>query len=143
MLDVRGEWEIPPTPFHKGETGLKMERQMETVAKSNIYENIPTTSDKELFDIIAQNGNVRIERIVSFGQCSPEGFFYDQDEDEFVILLEGNATVSFEDGTAHNLKKGDYLNIPRHVKHRVDFTSNPAVWLAVFYKGQAHGSALR
>jgi len=107
---------------------------MKTPALNNIFSNTPTTSDKELFNIIAQNSNVRIERIVSFGQCSPEDFFYDQDEDEFVILLEGNATVSFEDGSAHNLKRGDYLNIPRHVKHRVDFTSNPAVWLAVFGK---------
>jgi cupin 2 domain-containing protein len=106
---------------------------MTNIIKSNIYENIPTTSNKELFEIIAQNDKIRIERIVSFGQCSPEGFFYDQDEDEFVILLEGSATVSFEDGTIHDLKRGDYLNIPAHVKHRVDFTENTTVWLAVFY----------
>jgi len=106
---------------------------METIAKSNIYANIPASAKNEITEILANSESVRIERIVSFGQTSPVGFFYDQEENEFVIVLKGKAVIGYEDGTKVELNEGDFLNIPKHLKHRVDFTSNPTVWLAVFF----------
>jgi cupin 2 domain-containing protein len=79
---------------------------------------------------------VRIERVVSWGQVSPPGFWYDQDEDEWVALLEGRAELEYESGGRTSLSKGDWLLIPAGRRHRVAFTSkDPAcVWLAVFVR---------
>ncbi len=95
-------------------------------------EKIPNS--EELTTVLAESKNVRIERIVSSGQTSPDGFWYDQDENEFVTLLQGEAVISYED-VSINLKSGDTVLIPAHKKHRVDFTSiePPCVWLCVFY----------
>ena len=87
----------------------------------------------EFFETIAcANGNARIERIVSYGHVSPEGFWYDQDEDEWVLILEGSARIDFADGTEVAMEKGSHLLLPRHVPHRVARTSSPCIWLAVF-----------
>lgn len=96
-------------------------------------ENVP--NKKELIEILAESKNVRIERIISSGQISPEGFLYDQDEDEFVVLIQGEAVLSFEDNTSVRLKVGDTIIIPAHKKHKVDFTSKnpPCIWLCIFY----------
>jgi cupin 2 domain-containing protein len=77
---------------------------------------------------------VRIERIVSSGQASPEGFWYDQEEDEFVALLSGAAELEFEGGETVNLQPGEWIDIPAHVRHRVKWTApdETTVWLAVF-----------
>ncbi|HQM85522.1 MAG TPA: cupin domain-containing protein [bacterium] len=106
---------------------------MTTISKSNIYANIPASAKDEITEILAQSKSVRIERIISTGQASAQGFFYDQEENEFVIVLKGKAVIGYEDGTTTELSEGDFLNIPAHLKHRVDFTSNPTVWLAVFF----------
>ena len=106
---------------------------MTTIKKSNIYANIPASAKDEITEILAQSKSVRIERIISTGQASAQGFFYDQEENEFVIVLKGKAVIGYEDGTTTELSEGDFLNIPAHLKHRVDFTSNPTVWLAVFF----------
>lgn len=82
--------------------------------------------------------HLRIERIVSNGQCSPPDFWYDQMQDEWVVLLRGSATLEFEDRQLVGLAAGDYLLIERHVRHRVDKTSSDALWLAVHYE---HGNA--
>jgi cupin 2 domain-containing protein len=77
---------------------------------------------------------IRIERIVSAGQASPPGFWFDQDWDEFVLLVRGSAGLTIEgETTARSLGPGDYLIIPAHVRHRVEWTSAsaPAIWLAV------------
>jgi cupin 2 domain-containing protein len=77
---------------------------------------------------------VRIERIVSTGQASPPGFWYDQPDDEFVVLLTGGARLRFEDGEVTlDMKPGDWVEIPAHVRHRVESTQAdpPTVWLAV------------
>jgi cupin 2 domain-containing protein len=77
---------------------------------------------------------VRIERIVSSGQASPPGFWYDQPDDEFVVLLSGGARLRFEDGdVTFDLKPGDWVEIPAHVRHRVESTQaeSPTVWLAI------------
>jgi cupin 2 domain-containing protein len=84
--------------------------------------------------VLAQGRGVRIERIVSTGHSSPEGFWYDQPDDEFVVLLAGSATLCFEqDGRRLELIPGDWVEISAHVRHRVECTeaNGPTVWLAV------------
>ena len=102
--------------------------------KSNIFGNILADSKSEQFYEILKRENVRIETIVSNGHKSEQYFWYDQEENEFVMLLEGHAIIEFEDRQVE-LHKGDFLDIPKHVKHRVVMTSalEPTIWLAVFY----------
>jgi len=104
--------------------------------KKSFFENIPEDAPEELFTELLKLNSVRIERIVSFGQSSPDGFWYDQEENEWVLLLEGSATLGFEDGSTLNLGPGDHLNIPAGQRHRVEKTdpNSRTVWLAVFYK---------
>lgn len=103
--------------------------------KKNLFDGIPETMPRELFTELIRAGSVRIERIVSFGQASPSGFWYDQPENEWVLLLEGSARLLFEDRQV-DLVPGDYLNIPAGCRHRVEKTdqNGRTVWLAVFYK---------
>jgi len=78
-----------------------------------------------------------VERIVSHGHCSPDGFWYDQDENEWVILLKGSAGLRFEDqDSVLVLNPGDYLHINGHQRHRVEWTDpkQETIWLAVYYK---------
>ncbi len=102
----------------------------------NLYADLPTTLPKELVTILAQSQHVRIERIVSTGHASPEGFWYDQVEHEWVVVLKGEAKLVFEDGESVQMKLGDHALIPAHRKHRVEWTTpeEPTVWLAVFWK---------
>ncbi|MEF3074571.1 cupin domain-containing protein [Methylobacter sp. Wu1] len=100
----------------------------------NIFSDIPLQLPEELFDCILKQDNIRIERIVSRGHVTPEGYWYDQVFDEWVILLQGKAVVAYEqDQMRFTLKTGDYLFIPAHVKHRVEWTMAEidTVWLAV------------
>ncbi|MBE9541007.1 MAG: cupin domain-containing protein, partial [Proteobacteria bacterium] len=91
---------------------------------NNLFNNVPVSFPDEFVDILSENKNVRIERIVSKGHASPENFWYDQDKDEFVILLKGSARLAFKDEQEIvELKPGDYLHIRAHVKHRVEWTS--------------------
>src|SRR3954447_3064819 len=85
---------------------------------------------EEIKTLFAADG-VRIEQIVSHGQPSPEGFWYDQPEAEWVVLLQGSATLAIEDGENVELGAGDYAFIPAHVRHRVERVSSDALWLAV------------
>ncbi|MDZ5724178.1 cupin domain-containing protein [Acetobacterium sp. K1/6] len=98
----------------------------------NIYKLPGLPSDDEEVAILAQNDRVRIERIISTGQQSN---WYDQEETEYVILLEGRAQLSFGENQTITLEKGDTLLIPPHQKHRVVYTSTdpPCIWLCVFY----------
>jgi cupin 2 domain-containing protein len=100
----------------------------------NLFSDIPDTLNEELIETISSHPNARIERIVSHGHASQEGFWYDQDEDEFVLLVKGEAELEFEDDTIH-LKPGDYLTIAAHRKHRVKWTTpeQPTIWLAVHF----------
>lgn len=75
----------------------------------------------------------RLERIVSKGQASPPGFWYDQDWDEWVLLHRGSARLAFADGREENLTSGDFLLIPSRCQHRVERVSEDAVWLALHY----------
>ena len=97
--------------------------------------NINFSENKEITEILAEGGNVRIERIVSTGQITESDFWYDQTENEFVSVLQGEAKIIIEGKPEIHLHTGDYLLIPAHCRHKVSYTSkNPAcVWLAVFY----------
>ena len=101
----------------------------------NLFENIPDNLSAEHFTDLIKGENIRIERIVSLGHTSPEFGWYDQDENEWVIVLEGSGTILFENGIERVLNKGDYLDIPAHTKHKVIRTdpNNITNWLAVFY----------
>ncbi len=99
----------------------------------NIFDDLPAASDDEKMADILKRPGARIERIVSTGQSSPPGFWYDQAHDEWVILLTGNAGLEIEDEGEETLSPGDYAFLPAHTRHRVNWTDadGPTVWLAV------------
>ena len=103
---------------------------------NNLFENLTSLLPEELVVVLARNSAVRIERIVSTGHHSPQDSWYDQKEDEWVVVLRGEARLLFENATVPiTMKPGDHVNIPAHQKHRVEWTTpyEPTVWLAVFY----------
>ena len=102
----------------------------------NIYSNICFDLKEERFETILENPQFKIERIVSNGQSTPPGDWYDQDTCEWVILLKGSAGIRFEGSEKTcRLLPGDYIHIPAHVRHRVEWTSRDeeTIWLAVHY----------
>ncbi|NOR58004.1 MAG: cupin domain-containing protein [Sulfurimonas sp.] len=103
--------------------------------KSNIFANISSEIKEELFEDIISKEGLKIERIVSKGHTTTEFEWYDQTNDEWVILLKGEAVLEFEDADEVRLKDGDYINIPAHTKHRVSWTKPnvETVWLAIHY----------
>ncbi len=105
---------------------------------TNIFASIPSNLDDEQIDLLAQNENVRIERIISKGHNTPAGDWYDQEKDEWVIVLKGAAILAFENAEDVRLESGDYLNIPAHTRHRVKWTQpdSETVWLAIHYQRQ-------
>ena len=104
---------------------------------ANLFSDLPPNLPNELYTTLFEATNVRIERIVSHGHASPEGFWYDQDQHEWVVVLKGAAWLRFEDEMIE-MKPGDFRNISAHKKQRVEWTTpvEPTVWLAVFYGGQ-------
>ncbi len=102
----------------------------------NFFSDLSGDLANELIEVLAEGENTRIERIVSRGQSSPEGFWYDQEQTEWVVVLKGEAKLLIEgDKEPVHLEVGDHLLIPAHQKHRVEWTSpdEPTIWLAVFY----------
>lgn len=102
----------------------------------NLFADIPENLPDELMETILQAAGFRVERIVSRGHSSPVDFWYDQDDNEWVILLKGSAGLLLDgQKDALVLKPGDYLHIDRHVRHRVEWTApdEDTVWLAVHY----------
>ena len=101
----------------------------------NIYKQIPDDLSEEVFELLVQGDDVKIERIISMGHKSPDAGWYDQEQNEWVLLLKGDASIAFENDMVVNLGEGDYLNIPAHEKHRVISTSpvTETIWLAVLY----------
>ena len=89
--------------------------------------------EDEFFDELLTGDDVRVERIVSHGHRTPEGEWYDQEQDEWVVLLQGESTLAWADGSTTDLEAGDAVYIPAHKKHRVASTTDdpPCVWLAV------------
>jgi cupin 2 domain-containing protein len=102
----------------------------------NLLRDLPAATAGEIVDVLASSQAVRIERIVSRGQASPAGFWYDQAEAEFVVVLAGAARLQFADGETLPLGPGDWVDIAAHRRHRVEWTDpqKPTVWLAVFYR---------
>ena len=101
---------------------------------TNLFTDLPQKLPDELITTLLQAADVRLERIVSHGHASPADFWYDQPQHEWVIVLKGAARLQFEDGMVE-MKVGDFINIPAHKKHRVEWTTpdEPTVWLAVHY----------
>jgi cupin 2 domain-containing protein len=106
------------------------------ITSKNILGNIPTEFDHELFEEIVTGNTFRMERIVSRGHASGKDFWYDQDENEWVILIQGSAGLRFAGKEELViLHPGDYVRIPQHCRHRVEWTDpdQETVWLAVYY----------
>jgi len=102
--------------------------------KNNIFDDIPEDMSDEVFQTLLTKKNVKIERIISDGHKSSEEFWYDQDQHEWVMVLQGHAILEFEDKKVE-LNVGDYINIPANIKHRIVSTSKAeyTIWLAIFY----------
>ncbi len=115
---------------HRGQTAKEMPM------KGSLLADIPAQLPEEIFETICVSDTVKIERIVSGGHASPSGFWYDQERSEFILILQGSAGLKFEnERDIVVLKKGDYLNISAHVKHRLEWTDPTCatIWLAVHY----------
>lgn len=111
------------------------------MTKQNLFQAIPTYLADELIQTLCGNQQVRVERIVSRGHCSPEGFWYEQKQNEFVLLVQGEALLELQDPAERIcLRQGDWLTIPAHRRHRVAWTSpeQDSIWLAVFFEGNPH-----
>lgn len=107
---------------------------MESIIVGNIF--LPGENNKEeFFETILAQENFSVERIISEGHSSPQDFWYNQDKNEFVMLLSGAAKLEYHDGQITNLKPGDYLIIPAHKKHRVEWTdpNQKTFWIALHY----------
>jgi cupin 2 domain-containing protein len=100
---------------------------------TNLFADIP----EELIQALLCTPGLRIERIVSLGHASPEGFWYDQEASEWVLLLKGAARLRFEGEEPIELRPGAFVNIPPHRRHRVEWTDphEPTIWLAIHYGG--------
>ena len=98
----------------------------------NFIDYIPNDSTNEIFQTIVKNDNIKIERIISYGQTTPKDFWYNQDEDEFVYIVQGDAKIKYNNGTIHTLNTNDSLYIKAHQKHQVVYTDNPTIWLTIF-----------
>jgi cupin 2 domain-containing protein len=104
---------------------------------TNLFVPVPPATDAEIFQVLLETGAFRLERIVSNGQATLRGEWYDQDTHEWVALLAGGAGLRFEDEAEPRvLRPGDYLLIPAHRRHRVEWTDSdaPTVWLALHYR---------
>lgn len=103
---------------------------------TNLFGNLPERLPDELIETLLRAENLRIERIISQGHASPKDFWYDQDQHEWVLVLQGAARVQFEDRVME-LNPGDFINIPAHRRHRVEWTdpTQKTIWLAIHYQG--------
>ena len=101
----------------------------------NLFSRIPASLPDEVFETIIKSCNVHIERIISKGHKTGEGQWYDQDKNEWILLIKGSAQIRFEEEKIIGLQPGDYINIPAYKKHRVDWTDSntETIWLAIHY----------
>ena len=102
---------------------------------ANSFELPDELPGHEVVEPLVTRDRLRIERIISTGQTTPMGQWYDQDQDEWVVLLQGEAELTYGDGSSQRLQAGDYVLIPAHQRHRVSHTSKnpPCIWLAVHF----------
>jgi cupin 2 domain-containing protein len=107
---------------------------------SNLFSDLPTDYSNEIVNTLLHTPNCKIERILSKGHQSPKDFWYDQKEDEWVLLMQGEAIIQFADFSSLHLKTGDFHLIQAHRKHRVEWTSTEPVciWLAIFLVDTSH-----
>lgn len=112
---------------------------MPTVLESgNLFNDLPADATAEQHNTLLSLATARLERIVSTGQGTPEGTWYDQADAEWVVVLRGRAGLRFEgEDTVRELGPGDYVHIPAHRRHRVEWTDpdTPTVWLALHHDG--------
>jgi cupin 2 domain-containing protein len=111
---------------------------MTAPAGGNLFDGCPASLPAERFDVLVERPGVRLQRIVSTAQATPPGQWYDQDDDEWVVVLRGSAGLRFQDGDAVvTLRPGDWRLIPARCRHRVDWTDpdQPTVWLALHIGG--------
>ena len=106
---------------------------------STLLSDLPAALPEELFQTLLSAPGLRVERIVSRGHASPEGFWYDQPEHEWVLLVSGAARLRFEGEEPLDLTPGSYVNIPARRRHRVEWTDprEHTVWLAIHYRHQS------
>lgn len=104
-------------------------------AKANIFENIPAIIPEELFENLLVRKNFKIERIISHGHNTPTGEWYEPASDEWVLLLQGEAMLGYEDGGTFTMQAGDYVFIPAPTRHRVEWTQpdTKTIWLAIHF----------
>ena len=107
-----------------------------TITARNIFTSAGAPPGLEQCLTLLESARVRVERIVSNAHSSPAGFWYDQPEDEWVMVLRGQATLEFNDGESVAMRAGDHVTIAGHVRHRVSETDAETVWLAVHVKPQ-------
>jgi cupin 2 domain-containing protein len=101
---------------------------------NNLFADLPQGAAEEQFTELLSRPGVRIERIVSTGQASPPGFWYDQPHTEWVVVLQGAAKLEFEgEAQVRSLVPGEFAEIVPHQRHRVAWTQAqpPTIWLAV------------
>lgn len=113
-------------------------QHIHTMNIANLFRDLPPRLDDEFVQGLVAVRGVRIERIVSRGHASPEDFWYDQDTDEWVIVLKGSAQLVFERGGENDtvrLEPGDHIHIPAHLRHRIAWTDpdQDTIWLAVHF----------
>ena len=134
-------FEAQKSSIRRAKSGV-FETAMPTL--SNLLTDLPENVPDELFQTILDKPNIRIERIVSLGHATPEGGWFDQETDEWVLLVQGAARLRFEDGAVEMLP-GDYVHIAAHRRHRVEWTDGeqPTIWLAVHYNVKAPDQAMR
>lgn len=101
----------------------------------NIFDDVPESASQERIDVLLSRPGLTVERIVSTGQASPPGFWYDQPLDEWVIVLKGTAGLLVEGESERRLGPGDFVFLPARKRHRVIWTApgEPTVWLAVHF----------
>ena len=97
----------------------------------NLLDNISSHSDSELFETIAESNHTKVERIVSYGQTTPDDQPYHQTHDEWVMVIKGKSNLKIEHIGEITLLANDSILIPKNHRHWVTYTSNPTIWLAV------------
>lgn len=104
--------------------------------KQNLFNDLPEgVLPEEIFSTLAEGKSFALKKIISTGQSTPEVGWYDQEQHEWVVVLQGSATIEFEHQGEVQLTAGDYLCIKAKTKHKVSYTDlkKPTVWLAIYY----------
>ncbi|GJL82671.1 MAG: cupin [marine bacterium B5-7] len=101
----------------------------------NIFDLVKGSLDEEQFETLVESDHVRIERIVSMGHTSPASGWYDQEQNEWVLVLKGSAIIALKSGQTVRLESGDHFNLPAHTHHKVEWTTpdTETIWLTVHY----------